>query len=97
MLGDVMGRTREWMAPNVYYSRIHSSSLPLWRGALRVGEARLREGKVRRLHCAGQQQTTARLSRARSYVLLSIVSSHRRTLGYARPPHSRWPPTEDRV
>ena len=53
-------------------------------GALRVGEARLREGKVRRLHCAGQQQTTARLSRARSYVLLSIIlSSHRRTLGYA--------------
>ena len=42
-------------------------------GALRVGEARLREGKVRRLHCAGQQQTTARLSRARSYVL-SVVA-----------------------
>eukprot|EP01046_Picozoa_sp_COSAG06_P060031 COSAG06_NODE_12625_length_1352_cov_2.824421_2_plen_90_part_00 len=51
-------------------------------GALRVGEARLREGKVRRL-----QQTTSRLSRARSYVLLSIIlSSHRRW--DARPPHS---------
>jgi hypothetical protein len=30
-------------------------------------------------------------------VCLEGQQSTRRTLGYARPPHSRWPPTEDRV
>ena len=43
-LGDVMSRTREWMAPNVYYTVEFTRLLSLsGAGALRVGEARLRE------------------------------------------------------
>jgi hypothetical protein len=51
----------------------------LARALLRVGEARLREGKARRLHCADQQQTIACLSRVRAYEYVlssSIISSH---------------------
>ena len=89
LLGDVMRRTREWMAPNVYYSRIHSSSLPLWRGGAASGrsEAQGREGQASALRWPATNNSAplaSTLLRTTYYPLYRRIVARWDT----RPPHS---------
>ena len=76
-LGDVMRRTREWMAPNVYYSRIHSSSLPLWRGSAASGrsEAQGREGQASALRWPAANNSAPLASTLLRTTIYDIVAS----------------------